>query len=143
MNSGNVLQLPRAGGQVDGVQRDEGSSVAWSASSITSRGEGEHWPEELEWRWLQSSTKASICYMFKQMKNIRWCARVWEGGRERPEGGGGVPEFRRNRRDVLTGARNSDEEFLWLGGVSGEREKIGEGGDQEGFYRGAKSWRGG
>jgi hypothetical protein len=36
---------------------------------------------------------------------------------------------------MLAGARNSVEEFLWLGGVLGGEEMRGEGGDREGFYR--------
>jgi hypothetical protein len=43
-------------------------------------------------------------------------------GRGRPEGGGGVPGFHRNRRDVLTEARSSDEQFPQPGGeLSGEK----------------------
>jgi hypothetical protein len=76
----NAYDIPAIFGDnrgVDGIQRDEGSSVAWLALSIASRGEGEVWPEELGQRWLRSSTKASICCGFKQTKDVRRCARVW------------------------------------------------------------------
>jgi hypothetical protein len=41
---------------------------------------------------------------------------------------------------MLAGAQNSNEEFLWLGGVSGEGGKGGEGGALGGFI-GGLAWR--
>jgi hypothetical protein len=44
---GDVADDPGGDGEVDDDRRGEGIPGAWSASLITSSGEGEKWPKEL------------------------------------------------------------------------------------------------
>jgi hypothetical protein len=45
---GDVFGGSRGDEDVDEVQSGKGSSGVWSASSITSSGEGEKWPEDAQ-----------------------------------------------------------------------------------------------
>jgi hypothetical protein len=50
----DIQRVSGSDGEVDDDQRGEGNPGAWSASSITSSGEGEKWPEELGQRWAST-----------------------------------------------------------------------------------------
>jgi hypothetical protein len=68
VSSGDTLVVPPGNGEVDGVQGDAGISMAWSTSSITSRG---GWGGRLEQRHPAVKAGRGI---------VRWLWGKWWGG---------------------------------------------------------------
>jgi hypothetical protein len=101
--TGDAPMVSGADGRVDGRQRGEVISRAWSASSFASGGEGEGWLEELGRRWLRSPINASICCGIGQKKGIRGCAGRWgaEGKQIEAAGSPASAEIKRIRRQML------------------------------------------
>jgi hypothetical protein len=76
VDSGRVLDLPKAGEQVDGVQSGVGISGAWSAGPIASRSCDEERPEDAQ---TPASFGCSFPCELEPEEGIRGCARLWEG----------------------------------------------------------------
>jgi hypothetical protein len=82
---GDVFGGSRGDEDVDEVQSGKGSSGAWSASSITSSGEGEKWPEV---RARRVMARSSICCEINQKKMSEGGARERGGDRGEEEARG-------------------------------------------------------
>jgi hypothetical protein len=128
----DVLDLPRAGEQVDKVQKDAVISWVWSPFLGASSSDME--------RRLEPSQTSSASVELRDVESLQkkidkmvWEMRREEGRDEEPKLGGGSPRGHRNHARKVAEMGSSDERFLGLGDTS-SREKKREIGGGEGLY---------